>query len=73
MDGLVAVQENGYWYFDPIRTVFSDIDNLLGILTIQEMTDIEKGISGLQSGPSTFSSGTGSFSSILSGSGGAGG
>ena len=49
-EGLVAVEENGQWYFDPVRTVFSDVDNLLGALSLKDMNDIQSLVQQFRSG-----------------------
>jgi hypothetical protein len=49
-EGLVALEENGQWYFDPVRTVFTDLDNLLGALSIKDMNDIASLVKQAQSG-----------------------
>lgn len=57
-EGLVAVEENGHWYFDPVRTVFSDLDNLLGALSIKDMNDIQSLVQQFRSGSLSLGSGT---------------
>ncbi|HET6811974.1 MAG TPA: hypothetical protein VFH50_13295 [Acidimicrobiales bacterium] len=56
-EGLVAVQENGQWYFDPVRTVFTDIDNFLGALSLKDMNDIQSLVQQSRSGSLSFGSG----------------
>lgn len=62
-EGLVAVQENGGWYLDPVRTTFTDIDNLLAAITPADMNDIEHAVVQLRSGSSSSSSSSGGSSS----------
>lgn len=43
-EGLVAVQEGGQWYVDPVRTVFTDVDDLLATLGPGDLTAIRNAI-----------------------------
>ncbi|MHB8439192.1 MAG: hypothetical protein ACYDD4_08530 [Acidimicrobiales bacterium] len=52
VEGFVAVDEGGQWYVDPVRTLFTDVDNLLGILTPNDLKDIRDGVSQIRSGTS---------------------
>ena len=56
-EGLVAVEENGQWYFDPVRTVFTDVDNLLGALSLKDMNDIQSLVQQARSGSLSLGSG----------------
>ena len=56
-EGLVAVEENGQWYFDPVRTAFSDLDSLLGALSLKDMNDIQSLVQEFRSGSLLVGSG----------------
>lgn len=43
-EGIVAVQEGGQWYVDPVRTVFTDVDDLLATLGPNDLTAIRNAI-----------------------------
>lgn len=71
--GLVAIEENGQWYFDPVRTVFTDLDNLLAAISPQDLTAVKNDIKQLSSSGSGLLGGSSKISGSLglSGPGGA--
>jgi hypothetical protein len=42
--GIVAVQEGGLWYVDPVRTVFTDVDDLLATFSPGDLQTIRNAI-----------------------------
>lgn len=58
--GLVAVDEGGKWYFDPLRTMFTDLDNLLATISPEDLTAVKNDVKQLSSSGSGLFGGTSS-------------